>query len=91
MIIKKNEILEELRNVKNNDLRDLIYRMRLSYDEIIYILDLEYIPTKRIGFSLNPNIYNVVDINNALKKILPDNVKTNVTIDEKKYKTNLTN
>ena len=38
---QKNEILEELRNVKYNDLRDLIYRMRLSYDEIIDILDLE--------------------------------------------------
>ena len=27
---QKNEILEELRNVKYKDLRDLIYRMRLS-------------------------------------------------------------
>ena len=46
---KKNEIFEVLRNVKYNDLRDLIYRMRLSYDEITDILDLEYIPTKRTG------------------------------------------
>ena len=86
---QKNEILEELRNVKYNDLRDLIYRMQLTYNEIIDLLDLEYIPTKRIGFSLNPNIYNVVDINNSLKYILPDNVKINVTIDERKYKTDL--
>ena len=27
---QKNEILEELRNVENNDLEDLVYRMRLS-------------------------------------------------------------
>ena len=53
---QKNEILEELRNVKNNDLRDSIYRMQLTYNEIIDILDLEYIPTKRIGSSLYPNI-----------------------------------
>ena len=46
---QKNEILEELRNVKYNDLRDLIYRMQLTYNEIIDILDLEYNPTKRIG------------------------------------------
>ena len=65
--------------------------MQLIYDEIIDILDLKYIPTKRIGFSLNPNIYNVVDINNTLKSILPDNVKISVTIDEKKYKTNFKN
>ena len=78
---QKNEILEELRNVKYNDLRDLIYRMQLTYNEIINILDLEYISTKRIGYSLNPNIYNVVDLNNSLKYFLPDNVKINVTID----------
>ena len=79
---QKNEILEELRNVKYNDLRDSIYRMRLSYDEIINILDLEYIPTKTIGYSLNPGIYEVVDLNNTLKYILRDNVKVTITIDD---------
>ena len=53
---QKTEILEELRNVKYNDLEDLVYRMRLSYDEIMNILDLKYIPTKRTGYSLNPGI-----------------------------------
>ena len=86
MIIKKNEILEELRNVKYSDLRGLIYRMELTYNEIIDILDLEYIPTKRIGYSLNPGIYEVVDLNNTLKYILPDNVKINVTIDNIRLK-----
>ena len=42
-----------------------------------------------MGYSLEPNIYNVVDLNNTLKIILPDNVKINVTIDERKYKTDL--
>ena len=31
---QKYEIIEELKNVKYNDLEDLVYRMRLSYDEI---------------------------------------------------------
>ena len=78
-----------MRNVKYNDLRHLTYRMQLTYNEIIDILDLEYIPTKRIGYSLNPNINKVVDLNSSLKYILPDNVKVNVTIDERKYKTDL--
>ena len=55
--------------------------MRLSYDEIMDILDLKYIPTKRTGYSLNPGIYEVIDLNNSLKHILPDNVKVSVTID----------
>ena len=38
---RKNEILEELKNVKNNDLEDLVYRMQLTYDEIIDVLDLK--------------------------------------------------
>ena len=85
----KNEILEELKKVKYNDLEDLVYRFRLTYDEIMDILDLKYISTKRMGFSTEPNIYNVVDLNKTLKNILPDNVKIDITIDERKYKTDL--
>ena len=53
---QKTEILEELRTVKYNDLKDLVYRMQLTYDEIMDILDWKYIPTKRNGYSLNPGI-----------------------------------
>ena len=85
----KDEILEELKKVKYNDLEDLVYRFRLTYDEIMDILDLKYIPTKRMGYSIEPNIYNVVDLNKTLKNILPNNVKIDITIDERKYKTDL--
>ena len=46
---QKYEIIEELKKAEYNDLKDLVYRMRLSYDEIIDVLDLKYIPTKRTG------------------------------------------
>ena len=72
---RKNEILKELKKAKYNDLKDLVYRMRLSYDEFMDKLDLKYIPRNRIGYSIEPNIYNVVDLSNTLKNILPDNVK----------------
>ena len=86
---QKNEILEKLKNVKYNDLEDLVYRMRLSYDEIMEILDLKYIPTKRIGYSLDPGIYELIDLNNTLKYILPDAIKVNITIDDIRLKSNL--
>ena len=89
LILKKNEILEELKNVKYNDLEALIYRMRLSYDEIMDILDLKDIPTKRKGYNLDPGVYEVDDLNNTLKYILPDNVKISVTIDDIRLKSNL--
>ena len=86
---QKNEILEELKKIKYNDLEDLVYRMRLSYDEIIDILDLKYTFTKRMGYFSNPGIYEVIDLNNTLKYILPDIVKVSVTIDDIKLKSNL--
>ena len=86
---QKYEIIEELKKVKYNDLKDLVYRMRLSYDEIIDILDLKYIRTKRTGYSLNPGIYEIVDLNNTSKHILPNNVKVNITIDDIRLKSNL--
>ena len=86
---QKYEILQELKNSKYNDLEDLVYRMRLSYDEIMDILDLKYISTKRTGYSLDPGIYEVIDLNNTLKHILPDNVKINITIDDIRLKSNL--
>ena len=86
---QKYEIIEELKNAKYNDLEDLVYRMRLSYDEIMDILDLKYIPTKRTGYSLHVGIYEIIDLNNILKHILPDNVKVNLTIDDIRLKSNL--
>ena len=66
-----------------------MYRFHLTYDEITDILDLKYIPTKRIGYSLKPGVYEVNDINNTPEHILPDNVKVNVTIDDVRLKSNL--
>ena len=63
--------------------------MQLTYNEIMDILDLKYIPTKRTGFSLNPGIYEVFDLNNTLKYFLTDNVKVSVKIDDIKLKSNL--
>ena len=85
----KDEILEELKKVQYNDLEDLVYRFRLTYDEIMDILDLKYISTERMGYTIEPNIYNVVDLNKTLKNILPNNLEIDITIDERKYKTDL--
>ena len=68
---------------------DLVYKFQLTYDEVIGILHLNYIPTKRTGSSLNPSIYDVIDLNNTLKCTLPDNVKVSVTIDDIRLKSNI--
>ena len=63
--------------------------MRLSYHEIMDILDLKYFSTKRTGYLLNPSIYEVVELNNTLKHILPNTFKVNITIDDIRLKANL--
>ena len=63
--------------------------MQLTYDEIKDVLDFKYISTKRIGYSLDPGIYEVIDLNNTLKYILPDSVKVSITIHDIRLKSNL--
>ena len=69
----------------------MVYRFQLTYNEITDILNIKYIPTKRTGYSFNPSFYEVVDLNNTLKYILPDNVKVSITNDPVKLKSNLKN
>ena len=63
--------------------------MTLTFVEVRDILDLKYISTKRTGYSLNPGIYEVVDLNNTLKHILLHNTKLSVTIDDIRLKSSL--
>ena len=63
--------------------------MQLTYDEIIDVLDLNYISTERRGYSLNAGVYEVSDLNTILKHFLPDNVKVSITIDDIRLKSNL--
>ena len=88
LILKKNEILQETRNVNYNVIKGLVYRVQLTYVEIIDIFDLKYIPTKRMGYSLIPCIYEVTDLNETLKYILPNNVKESITINDIRLKFN---
>ena len=84
----QNEILEELKNAKYNVLADLVYRLQLTYDEIIDILDQKYIVGSSKGHTLPPGINEIIDINFMLKSLLLKEV--NITIDDVRLKSNLT-
>ena len=45
----KNKILDEIKIAKNSDLEKLVYRMQLTYDEVIIIIGIKYFPTKKNG------------------------------------------
>ena len=85
----KNEISAELKNAKDNDFEDMVYRMQLTYDEIIDISNLKPFFHKIKSYSLNPGIYEITDVNKTLQCFLPVNVKVTKTIDDIGIKSNL--
>ena len=65
--------------------------MQLTYDEIIENLELEDIPSKRKGYSLNPGIDEITYIKKSLTFFLPDNVKVTITIADIRLKSSSNN
>ena len=80
LIILKVEDLQ--RKSKLRDLEDMVYRMSLTYDEIVDILDVKYIVGSTNVDTLEPSIYEVSDINFMFKSLLPDEVQVKITIDD---------
>ena len=68
----------------------MVYRFQITYDEIIDTVDLKYIPTLTIGYTLPPGMYEILDINLMLKSLLSKEVKINTTIDDVRLKAKLT-
>ena len=67
----------------------MVYRMQLTYDETIDILNLKDIPSKIRSYSIQQGLYEVSDLNKTLQKILPDNVKVIITTDNIRLRYNL--
>ena len=86
---RKDLIIKELRRVKYKDLEDMVYRIQLTYGEIVDILDVKNIAGSTKGFTLAQGIYEVTDNNMMLKSLLLEDVKVNITIDDIKPKSNL--
>ena len=86
----KSEIFSQLKKVKYRDLKDLVYRLHLTYDEIVDILDVKYITGSTKGYALPPGLYEISDISLTLKSLLPKDVRVNITIDNIRLKSILT-
>ena len=84
----KSEILEELKRVKNY-LEEVVYRMELTDDKIVDMLDVYYIAGSTIGYTIPPAIYESSDINLMIKSSLPNKVKVTIKIDEIRLRSNL--
>ena len=50
----------------------MVYRMELNYDEIVDILDRNYIAGSTNGYTIPPGIYEISDLNLMLKHLFPN-------------------
>ena len=83
-------MLPELKRVKCKDLKDMVYRVELTYDEIVDILDVKYFARSVNGNKLPIGIFGIININLILISLFPDEVKVNVIIDDIRLRSNLT-
>ena len=77
--------------VKYRDLEALVYRLQLTYDEIIDISDVIYLAGSTTGYTLPPDVYKITGNNLMLRSLLPVKLKVNITIDDIRLKSNLNN
>ena len=68
----------------------MVYKMAITYDGIVDVLDVNYITGSTNGYTLASGIYEVTDINMMLKSLLPKDMKVIITIDDIILKLNLT-
>ena len=68
----------------------MVYRMELTYSKIENILDMIYIASSTIEYTLPPGIYENSDLNLVSKSSLPDDVKVSNTTDDIRLRSNLT-
>ena len=68
----------------------MVYRLQLTYDEIIDILVIKYVDGSTKGYTLPPGISEPKDIKLMLKSLLLNRVKVKITIDDIRLKSNLT-
>ena len=79
-----------MKRVKYKDLEDIVFRVQITFEEIIDILDVNYVAGSTIGNTLPPGIYEISDKKLMLKTLLPKNVKKYITMDDVRLKSNLT-
>ena len=84
------DLKEEMQNLFTI-YKNMVFRMRLTDSEIGNKLDVKYIPTSSIGYTLPTGIYEVNDFDWRIISLLPDEVQVNITIDDIRLRSNSTN
>ena len=68
----------------------MVYRLKLTYNDLIDKLDVTYISGSTIGYTIPPGVCEVKEINLMLKFLIFGKVKLYIAIDESRLKSILT-
>ena len=68
----ESKILAESGRLNYKELEGMVYRMELTYDETVDILEVIYIAGHTIGNTIPPRIYELIDITLMIKSLLPN-------------------
>ena len=71
-----------LKKNKFDDLEDMVYRLELTKDKIIDVLDLKNTSLLIIGYTLPNEFYEIRDIDFVLQSLLPNEVEVKISIDD---------
>ena len=53
----------------------MAFRLEITYTEIFDILDMKYVDTSNIGYTLEPGMYEISHIRLMVKSKLPNELK----------------
>ena len=56
----------------------MVYRMQLIYNEVVDILDVNYIARWTNGYTLSPDPFEIIEFNQMSKSLLPKEVKNRI-------------
>ena len=68
MVEYRNDVTSCLKEMNYKDLEDLVYRKKLTHDEISTKIEILYFDATTTGWNLPPRNYEIID--NNLKKVL---------------------
>ena len=68
----------------------MVYRVELTFDGNMDVLDIKYTSAKSIVYTLFFGIYETSDINSMINSLLPNEVKVKIIIEDIRLRSNLT-
>ena len=68
----------------------MLYRLELTYYEILDVLDVKYIAVSTSGYTIPPGFYTIIDSNLRTKSSLTNKEKVKFTVDDMRRRSNLT-